>query len=147
MPGGLIIAAALLLAMVFAVASGGAFVVARNARLAQRAADRRALEAVTRAALLESALHDVRRRRSAAVAKGNRTRGAAQAELRAVRLKELREAAALRAAGGQHSLPLGDAGADRSVGAWCTPASSLPQRAVGRGGAYPTHSPKGAGAL
>jgi uncharacterized protein HemX len=109
-PGGLTIFAALLLAMVCAMASGGAFVVARNARQAQRDSDRRAQEAMTRAALLDSALHDLRARRSAGVAKGNRTRAALQAELRQARLAELQAAIALKRAGGQHSLPLDNGG-------------------------------------
>ena len=63
-------------------------------------------DVATRAALAESALHDMRARRSAAVAKGNRKRGAGHAELRAQTMAELREAVALRKAGGQRSLPL-----------------------------------------
>lgn len=110
MPEAVIIAIALLLTVVFAMASGGAFVVARNARLAQREADRRAQEEATRAALLDSALHDLRARRSAGVAKGNRTRAERQAELRKERLRELEDAIALKRAGGQHSLPLEQTG-------------------------------------
>ncbi len=72
---------------------------ASNARRAAR-------EARTRAALAESALADIRQRRSRAVAQGNRTRGQAQSELRAAKLAEMEEAIALRDAGGQRSLAL-----------------------------------------
>ena len=69
-------------------------------------ARRAAREARTRAALAESALFDIRHRRSQAVAQGNRTRGQAQAELRAAKLAEMEDAIALRNAGWQRSLPL-----------------------------------------
>ena len=143
MPGGWIIVAALLLTMVFAVASGGAVVVAWWAWRDRVAAQREAREAGTRAALLETALADIRARRSAAVARGNRTRGAAQAEKRKATLMALQDAIAVKRAGGQHSLPLDGLGSDRGMGA-CGAAPP------------PTHSPKeewalgrpdGAGAL
>ena len=86
--------------------SGAAFVVAWVAQRRAQMAENVALEARTRAAMLESALHDQRRRKSEAVSRGNRTRAARQAALRKERLAELQDAIALKRAGGQHSLPL-----------------------------------------
>lgn len=120
MPGGLIIAAIVLLAIGLAVLSFICGVLAfalRGTRQRYReamdtglalAADVVRLNGDLNGALV--ALDDIKRGRSAATAKGNRTRGAAQAEKRKAMLAELEAATALRKAGGQHSLPI-DAGA------------------------------------
>lgn|GEM_PF-2260809 len=98
--------ALIVLTVALAMGSGAAFVVAWVAQRRAQMAENAALEARTRAAMLESALHDQRRRKSDAVSRGNRTRAAKQAALRKERLAELQDAVALKRAGGQHSLPL-----------------------------------------
>lgn len=81
------------LALVLAVTACGGVV---HALLARREACRmrnRARAASTRAALAESALADMRHRRSSAVARGNRTRAETQRAARLAMVDELRSAA------------------------------------------------------
>ena len=78
------------------IGCGAALIVAGLAWRDRLAARRAAHEALTRAALAESALHDIKQRRSAATAKGNRTRGAAQAEKHRAKTEEIRLAVAAK---------------------------------------------------
>ena len=120
MPGGLIIAAIVPLAIVLAVLSfmcGMLVLMLRGTRQRYREAMDAGLALASKNVALQDelnaavvALDDIKRSRSAATAKGNRTRGAAQAERRKAMLAELEAATALRKAGGQYSLPI-DAGA------------------------------------
>ena len=69
------------LALVLTPVSWAATIVALTAKREERAQRDLAREALTRAALAESALVDIRQRRSAATSRGNRTRAAAQRQL------------------------------------------------------------------
>jgi type II secretory pathway pseudopilin PulG len=85
-----------LLSLMLAGISGVAMAVALTALRSEQRQRREADAARHRAALAESALADIRARRSLAVSKGNRTRGAVQAEKRAERLAAMREQIAVR---------------------------------------------------
>jgi len=129
-PGGLIIAAIVPLAIVLAVLSfmcGMLVLMLRGTRQRYREAMDAGLALAAQNVEIQDelnaarvALDEIKRRRSAATAKGNRTRGAAQAEKRKAMLAALQDAIAVKRAGGQHSLPLGDGGADFGAGAWGT---------------------------
>lgn len=105
------------LAVGFAMASGGAMVVARQARAERdRAEAREALawlaktEAVHALREAEDALAEIRARRSKSVSQGNRTRAQRRAALVRSTTAAIAREVALKRAGGQHSLPLDSGG-------------------------------------
>lgn len=88
------------------VMCGASLIVAVIANRASRQMLGEARLAMTRAALAESALADIRHRRSVAVSKGNRTRAEVQAERRRVVTAELRRTVEIARTEPQGALPL-----------------------------------------
>lgn len=95
-----------LLCLALGMACGACLVIARLAVVTARRALSEARESLTRAALAESTLADLRHRRSAAVAKGNQTRAQMLAARRRAMTDELRHTVAVKRTPPQGALPL-----------------------------------------
>lgn len=95
-----------LLSLGLGMACGACIVITRLALVTARRALNEARESLTRAALAESALAELRHRRSAAVAKGNQTRAQMLAARRRAMTDELRQTVAVKRTPPQGALPL-----------------------------------------